>query len=333
MPTHILATAGYDHTIRLWEVTSGFCHRTLQFQESQVNRLSITPNKQYIAAAGNPQIRLFELMTNNPQPVNTFVGHKGNVMSIGFPKDPSGRWMYSGSEDGTVKLWDIRNSGSSRDIEYSEACTSVVLHPNQKHLVCSYQNGEIRIYDHQTLSKVSSFFPSSDTECSIQSLDVDSTGKYCAAVNNKGMCIVMSLSGDDLSQIQVTKQWKAHDKYALKTLFSPNSKLLVTTSSDHTAKLWSVSDNFKHEKTLVGHQRWVWDCAFSSNSTYCITVSSDHVARLWDLSQGETVRHYTGHRKTISCVALHDSDADNNSNNVSPPLTTSSGSSTASSSS
>ena len=34
MPTVILATAGYDHTIRLWEARNGFCYRTLQFNES-----------------------------------------------------------------------------------------------------------------------------------------------------------------------------------------------------------------------------------------------------------------------------------------------------------
>ena len=34
MPSVILATAGYDHTIRLWEVPTGYCYRTLQFAES-----------------------------------------------------------------------------------------------------------------------------------------------------------------------------------------------------------------------------------------------------------------------------------------------------------
>lgn len=34
MPNVILATAGHDHTIRLWEARSGFCYRTLQFNDS-----------------------------------------------------------------------------------------------------------------------------------------------------------------------------------------------------------------------------------------------------------------------------------------------------------
>jgi hypothetical protein len=34
-----------------------------------VNKLEILPDKQYLAAAGNPHVRLFEINTNNPNPV------------------------------------------------------------------------------------------------------------------------------------------------------------------------------------------------------------------------------------------------------------------------
>lgn len=93
---------------------------------------------------------------------------------------------------------------------------------------------------------------------------------------------------------------------------------LATCSADTTVKVWSISHNyeFKHEKTLIGHQRWVWDCAFSADSAYLVTgdrlmidprslihkvfaftASSDHTARLWEMASGETVRQYNGHHK------------------------------------
>ena len=52
----ILATAGYDHKIRFWEAPSGICSRIIRHPDSQVNRLEITPDKQFLAAAGNPTI-------------------------------------------------------------------------------------------------------------------------------------------------------------------------------------------------------------------------------------------------------------------------------------
>jgi G protein beta subunit-like protein len=35
----------------------------------QVNRLEITPDKRFLAAAGNSHIRLFDVNSNSPQPV------------------------------------------------------------------------------------------------------------------------------------------------------------------------------------------------------------------------------------------------------------------------
>lgn len=32
-PSVVLATAGYDHTVRFWEATSGICYRTPQTRE------------------------------------------------------------------------------------------------------------------------------------------------------------------------------------------------------------------------------------------------------------------------------------------------------------
>lgn len=76
-PSVVLATAGYDHTIRFWEATTGRCYRTLQYTDSQVNKLEITPDKQYLAAAGNPLIRLFDVNSSHPHPVC--------ILSVWFP--------------------------------------------------------------------------------------------------------------------------------------------------------------------------------------------------------------------------------------------------------
>ena len=96
MSSVVLATAGYDHTIRFWEATSGICYRTLQYAESQVNKLEITSEKQYIAAAGNSHVRLFEVNSNDPQPVISYEGHQGNVTAVGFQKDSKWMWIKQG---------------------------------------------------------------------------------------------------------------------------------------------------------------------------------------------------------------------------------------------
>eukprot|EP01083_Nonionella_stella_P152835 490338_1 len=141
----VLCTASYDHTIRFWEAPTAHCYRSLQYNESQINRLQITPDKTYLAAAANPHIKLYEINSNNPSPLRSFESHTGNVTALGFHKE--NKWMFSSSEDRTVKIWDIRAAGCQRDYESSAAINDAVLHPNQGEILSGDLNGNIRVWD------------------------------------------------------------------------------------------------------------------------------------------------------------------------------------------
>lgn len=76
--------------------------------------------------------------------VMTFDGHTANVVALGFHRD--GKWMFTGSEDGTIKIWDIRSqsqsflmvgrvSGAQREYKCKAAVNSAILHPNQVPIV------------------------------------------------------------------------------------------------------------------------------------------------------------------------------------------------------
>eukprot|EP00300_Choanocystis_sp_HF-7_P000617 c10515_g1_i1.p1 GENE.c10515_g1_i1~~c10515_g1_i1.p1 ORF type:complete len:341 (+),score=50.23 c10515_g1_i1:35-1024(+) len=320
----LLATAGYDRTIRFWEAPSGACTKSLQYTDSQVNKLEITPDKRFLAAAGNPHIRLFDITSSNPHPIMSFDGHTGNITSLGFNKDS--RWMYTGSEDGTVKVWDTRAPGCQRDYESKAGVNAVALHPNQGELISGDQDGVIQVWDLTANRCVKTMSPSPSV--AIRSITTASDGSIATCANTNGTCFVWpiteapppSLAADGLPnerrsttvtaklpvQAPFTAAFQAHDAYVLKCLLSPDTKLLATTSSDKTIRIWDASTHaLKH--TLHAHQRWVWDCVFSADSAYLVSASSDNTARLWDLASGEAIKVYLGHSKAVTCVALNDS--------------------------
>ena len=49
----------------------------------QVNCLKITPDKQILAAAGNPHVRLFEINSQNSSALASYDGHTTNVTDVG----------------------------------------------------------------------------------------------------------------------------------------------------------------------------------------------------------------------------------------------------------
>lgn len=96
-----------------------------------MNALEITPDRSMIAAAGEPpgpwghragpgtlltpcpvlaagyqHIRMYDLNSNNPNPVINYDGVSKNITSVGFHED--GRWMYTGGEDCMARIWDLR---------------------------------------------------------------------------------------------------------------------------------------------------------------------------------------------------------------------------------
>jgi len=296
----ILCTAGYDHTIRFWEAPTGRNTRALQYNESQVNCLTITSDKKHLAVAGNPHVRYYDVNSTNQNPVTSFDGHNGNVVGVGFQKDR--KWMYTGSEDGTVKIWDIRAPGFQRDYQSKAPINTVALHPNQGEIISGDEDGNIRVWD--LTANQCSYEMIPDAKTPIRSLTVASDASLVLAANNRGTCFVWKLSKGNFEPLH---KIDAHNTYCLKCLLSPDSKYVATASSDKTVKIWNVERQYALEKTLIGHQKWVWDCGFSADSAYLVTASSDKTAKLWDLKSGDVILDYAGHQKALTCVALNDS--------------------------
>lgn len=91
----------------------------------------------------------------------------------------------------------------------------------------------------------------------------------------------------------VEKKWKAHSGYILKCAYSPNgryvvvlsrqigrflsARLLATSASDGTVKIWDVESDYKLDQLLQGHQvrtRYTFTgVIFVIHSLYLTTVA------------------------------------------------------------
>jgi len=89
----------------------------------------ISPDKQRLVVSGNPHVRFFEVESSNNAHVTSLESHTANVTDLGFHRE--GKWLFTGSEDKTIKIWDIRTSTRQRNYDCSAPVNTVVLHPNQ----------------------------------------------------------------------------------------------------------------------------------------------------------------------------------------------------------
>jgi target of rapamycin complex subunit LST8 len=166
---------------RFWEALSGICSRTIQHPESQVNRLCITPDKKYLAAAGRHVVRLYDIKSSNPNAIMTFEGHTNNITGVAFHCE--GKWMVTSSEDCTVRVWDTRSGLVQRHYTHDHPVNDVVIHPNQGELVSADRGGVIMIWDLGDDKCTHQLIPEDDVP--ISSVSIASDGSLLAAGNNK----------------------------------------------------------------------------------------------------------------------------------------------------
>ena len=297
----ILATAGFDFSIRLWDASAGVTYKSFSHPEKQVNALSITADKANMVAGGNPLIRWYDTNSSGSDALLTLEGHSGNVRAVGANR--TCRFLFSGSEDGTIKIWDPRaGSACVCDFDARRAVNSVVLHPNQGELISGDHTGAVRVWDLAANKCSSELVPEGDTP--ISSVAIAGDASLVAAGNFNGNCYFWS-PGEGGKEYIPVKKLRAHRAYITACRLSPSLKYFATASSDRTLKLWNVQD-FSLAATLAGHSRWVWDAAFSADSSFVVTASSDQTAKLWDIDSGSVVRNYQGHVKGLTCGALND---------------------------
>ncbi|KAI2625680.1 quinon protein alcohol dehydrogenase-like superfamily [Hypoxylon sp. NC1633] len=234
----ILCTAGYDHTIRFWEALSGICSRTIQHPDSQVNRLCISPDKRFLAAAGHHTVKLYDIKSTNPNPLLTFDGHTGNVTGVAFHCE--GKWMVTSSEDGTVKIWETRSGTIQRSYSHGSSVNDVVIHPNQGEIISCDRSGSVRVWDLAENNCSHQLIPEEDV--SVSSVTVASDGSLLCAANNAGNVFVWKLIATyERTNLVPVTQFSAHKEYITRILLSPDVKKLATCSADHTAKIWEVT--------------------------------------------------------------------------------------------
>lgn len=49
---------------------------------------------------------MYDIHSNNANPVVNYEGVQKNFTAVGFQEE--GRWMFTGSEDNSAKIWDLR---------------------------------------------------------------------------------------------------------------------------------------------------------------------------------------------------------------------------------
>jgi WD40 repeat protein len=75
--------------------------------------------------------------------------------------------------------------------------------------------------------------------------------------------------------------------------FDPSGELVVTGSSDNTARVWDLASE-RTRVVLTGHTGLLYGARFSPDGRNVVTASDDGTARVWDAATGEQLLELLG---------------------------------------
>ncbi|MDG6106589.1 hypothetical protein Daura_28485 [Dactylosporangium aurantiacum] len=153
----VLATAGFDHTVRLWDLADPAhpaAAGVLEGHTEPVNAVAFSPDGHTAATTGNDRtVRLWDVSDpRRPAALAVLIGHTGYVDGVVF--GPDGRMLATAGVDRTVRLWDVTDRRAPTAwatlTGHSAAVNSVVFGAAGRVVVSGGEDGTVRFWDTDT---------------------------------------------------------------------------------------------------------------------------------------------------------------------------------------
>ncbi|KAL5486398.1 hypothetical protein EMCRGX_G018868 [Ephydatia muelleri] len=103
---------------------------------------------------------------------------------------------------------------------------------------------------------------------------------------------------------QLTNQFQAHDFAVSNVCMHAEKDVLVTTSDDHTWKMWAMEGG-DLLMTGEGHSDWVGRAAFHPNGKMLATCSGDGTVKIWDFGSVCCVATLSDHQQPVWGCGWH----------------------------
>jgi TIR domain/Domain of unknown function (DUF4365)/Ras of Complex, Roc, domain of DAPkinase/WD domain, G-beta repeat len=220
-------------------------------------------------------------------------GHTNWIRSIAV--SPDGKWAASGSDDWTLKIWDIDSRECRTTLRGHTGSVRTVLTLKGKRVVSGSDNGEIRIWD-------------IDAKESMFGLNALQQRTLMLARSGDGRRL-LSAFGDntvgvwDLGSRKLVRLLSGHREDVRCVAVSSNGRYGVSGSADKDLKRWNLETG-ECLATLRGHTDIVNTVQIVPGGRFAVSGSKDKTVKIWDLELGTCAGTLEGHQDDVHSVAI-----------------------------
>ncbi|WP_044210258.1 WD40 domain-containing protein [Coleofasciculus chthonoplastes] len=231
---------------------------------------------------------------NKLKPYNSLEEHDSSVNSVSF--SPDGKILASGSEDKTIKLWNLETGEAIATLdEHDSSVISVSFSPDGKTLASGSEDKTIKLWNLETGEAIATL---DEHDSWVNSVSFSPDGKTLASGSEDKTIKLWNLeTGEAIATLD------EHDSSVISVSFSPDGKTLASGSGDNTIKLWNLETG-KAISTLTGHDSGVISVSFSPDGKTLASGSGDNTIKLWNLETGEVIATLTRYNLWVNSVSF-----------------------------
>ncbi|OMJ89715.1 hypothetical protein SteCoe_8080 [Stentor coeruleus] len=328
----LLASGSLDSTIKIWDFKDKSLQSTQTNHTRQINIITFSPNSQYLASGSyDTKIKILNLKNNEIKDHNY---HKKEIITLSFDRNstklasasgktiiisnlykqdyfklkghyykinslcfsPTNDYLASGSDDCTVKVWDI----SKKMLEFSftepkNTILVVIFSPKGNFLLSGCNLGQIKVWN---LSKKAFEFSLEKYPSQIKCLTFSHNGSLLASSSYDNTIQIWDFKNKTIKFTLI-----GHSNEITSISFNPKSNILASGSKDHLIKIWDL-DVQKDSISLYTHLEQVYCVCFSPDGNLLASSSKDRLIKIMNINENKEIIELKGHNHGILCITF-----------------------------
>lgn len=162
---NLLVSASRDKSLRIWDVSTGYCVKTIRGHADWVRDVSPSYDGRFLLSAGVDQTaRIWDASSGEPKA--TLLGHEHVIECCVFappasyehlaamaglkkppPASSSAEFIATGSRDKSIKIWDARGTLIKTLVGHDNWVRGLVFHPGGRYLLSVADDKTLRCWD------------------------------------------------------------------------------------------------------------------------------------------------------------------------------------------
>jgi WD40 repeat protein len=281
----IVASSHAGRKIRLTDVATG---REIRLLEG--DGLAAVSRDAKILATGATYNAVRLLETSTGKDLHPLEGHERGVLSVTI--SPNGKRVASGSNDDTIRQWDMDTGKELQKYNYRgedlHQVHALAFSPDGKILAAGGHGDNALILDAANATVIHRIKPGEYV--------------YTIAFSPDGRQLALGLI--DSVRFFSVETWKElRSLPGGRPAFSIDAGTVATTDGDDSIGVWDVGKGKKIRK-FSGRYGRVTSIAFSPDGKMIASAGRDNAVRLWDASTGKEIRVHKKGNRPLGCVAF-----------------------------